>query len=271
MRVWHVTHDTVCHNCHRPGARMLHKNNFSKSWPRSRHSRKFSAFTMMSHAHHNHPHLRSHYNRSVTKDESKELQELSQGKSGVPRSHDDMVDGINTMLVSEVSGWSGPRILSQWSGDCLPPVSSLTAPLPATDRERKWNFSLSPALGSAVHSPHSRFLHNFPLWDPCPDCLSGHLIVPQVTSLVTVCPSLWGLHVRCEVCSVCPGLVTVSHWLLSPVCPLSTVRSLRRARRLLQPPEPGWCRAERCMHNCVTLVTQLLAPSHHCRYTRRNW
>ena len=242
MRVWHVTHDTVCHNCHRPGARMLHKNNFSKSWPRSRHSRKFSAFTMMSHAHHNHPHLRSHYNRSVTKDESKELQELSQGKSGVPRSHDDMLDGINTMLVSEVSGWSGPRILSQWSGDCLPPVSSLTAPLPATDRERKWNFSLSPALGSAVHSPHSRFLHNFPLWDPCPDCLSRHLLVPQVTSLVTVCPSVWGLHVRCEVCSVCPGLVTVSHWLLwllSPVCPLSTVRSLRRARQLLQPPEPG--------------------------------
>ena len=33
------------HRVSQPGARMLHKNNFSKSWPESRHSRKFSAFT----------------------------------------------------------------------------------------------------------------------------------------------------------------------------------------------------------------------------------
>ena len=33
------------HRVSQPGARMLHKNNFSKSWPGSRHSRKFSAFT----------------------------------------------------------------------------------------------------------------------------------------------------------------------------------------------------------------------------------
>ena len=33
------------HRVSQPGARMLHKNNFSKSWPGPRHSRKFSAFT----------------------------------------------------------------------------------------------------------------------------------------------------------------------------------------------------------------------------------
>ena len=95
-------------------------------------------------------------------------------------------------------------------------IAYLNSPVPATAPlsargERKWNFSLSrapPAPGSAAHSTHSRFLHNFPLEDLRQICFyktlqppPGHLCGPPVSVL----------SAHDDLCVLCPVLVAVSH------------------------------------------------------------
>ena len=65
------------------------------------------------------------------------------------------------------------------------PVCS-TGPLFARG-ERKWNFSLSPRPAlQLTHSPHSRFLPNFPLRDLKGSCLMRHHS-SRVTCVVSLC------------------------------------------------------------------------------------
>ena len=76
--------------------------------------------------------------------------------------------------------------LPQWPGDCLPQVSSLLHCAALGQRREKVEFFTEPAPGSAAHSPHSRFLPNFPLRDFRDNCLMRHLS-SRVTCVVSLC------------------------------------------------------------------------------------
>ena len=67
--------------------------------------------------------------------------------------------------------------LPQWPGDCLPQVSSPSHCAALGQRREKVEFFTEPAPGPALqltHSPHSRFLHNFPPPNLRSNCLMSH-------------------------------------------------------------------------------------------------